>query len=127
MATTKKTPMAVNDADERTAGMSADPAATEGTEQPQVTTDVADLGDPRTGAPTPPTGLIGMSSRDTVARITILLQGAQMQSRQHPDAWQAAANAVTVVSTAHLHPQVASYKAEALDYLRGKIAQVSAQ
>lgn len=111
----------------KTADTQADNSTAEGAEQPQVTSDVASLGDPRIGAPTPPTGLIGMASRDTVARITILLQGAQMQSRQQPDAWQAASNAVQVVATAHQHPLVAVYKAEALDYLRGKIAQVSGQ
>ena len=122
MATKKTaTPMSVNSADDRTAGLSADPQSTaEAAEQPQETRAAASLGDPRIGAPNPPTGLVGHNSRDTVARITVILQGAQINSRAHADAWEAAANALKLVSVMNLHPAVAKYKAEALDYLRGK-------
>lgn len=93
----------------------------EGTESIQETPDKASLGDPRVGMPNAPYGLVGFSSRDACAKITILMQNAIVQSRQHPDAWEAARNAIDLISTRNLHPLVASYKAEAMDWLRGKV------
>lgn len=94
---------------------------------PQVTTDVASLGDPRSDMPRPPTGLVGMDSRDTVAQITVLMQSAVMSSRVHASVWEAGINAMSLVRTASLHPLVAAYKAEALDYLRGQQAKAKEQ
>lgn len=107
-----------------TAETKADPqdeSTQEAAEQPQVTTQIADLGDPRTGAPNPPTGVIGHQSRDVIAQLRLLMHGAQVNSRQHADAWLAASNAVQLVQTRNLHPAVASFKAEVLCYLRSKI------
>lgn len=112
MATRSKTP-ATSEAD----------MPAEASEQPQETTDRASLGDPRTRPPQAPTGLIGWTSKDTAAKITLLLQNAQVMGRQHKDAWEAASNAVQLVQTHRLHPLVAKYKAEALCYLRGKMQQ----
>lgn len=95
----------------------------EGAEQAQEAPEAASLGEPRPDMPARPTGLVGISARDTVAKITVLMQTALVQGRTRPEAFEAAEREVSLVATRNLHPAVASYKAEALDWLRGKKAQ----
>ncbi len=70
-------------------------------------------------APLAPTNLVGPSSRDAVGKLRVLLQAAQYQPATVANVRAAAAN----VPTKNLHPLVASYKAEVLCYLDGKIAK----
>lgn len=95
----------------------------EGTDGTQDAPEGASLGEPRLTMPQAPRGLVGMSARDTVAKVTVVLQRALVQGRSFPDAWEAAEREVSLVATRNLHPAVASYKAEALDWLRGKKQQ----
>lgn len=75
----------------------------------------------RVQPPAAPRGLVGYESRDAVARITLVLQSGEVQGRAHPlTGWDAAARALQTLSTSTLHPSVASYKAEAMEYLRGQ-------
>lgn len=93
---------------------------------PQETRDVAQGNDPRRTEPRAPTGLVGASSRDAVARVKLVMQQAFVQAKQgHPSAWEAGARAARLVQTTNMHPLVASYKAEAVEYLEFKAGEVA--
>lgn len=93
---------------------------TDAPELAQVTPDRATPHDPRPDMPGAPTGLVGFASRDAVASITVLAQNAIVQGRTHPTAWEAALMQLSRQQTVNLHPSVASYKAEVLEFLRGR-------
>ena len=63
--------------------------------------------------------LIHDASQAAVERIRAALQSGLFQD--HADAPYAAAQAVKAIPTINLHPHVAHYKSEVLDYLEGKM------
>lgn len=93
-------------------------SAPEATGGPQGSPTDALPENPRGRPPASPLGLVGASSRDAVAQVTLALQQGEVQGRQHgAQGWEAAAAAALRVNVAHLHPLVAAYRAEAREYL----------
>lgn len=70
----------------------------------------------RSTVPSAPTGLVGGNSQITVASIRAYVQAGVYQ----PQEAEAAIQQIERLPVKNLHPRVAEYKAEALDYLRGK-------
>lgn len=87
--------------------------------QAESQAEAPELGKARQTAPVAPRATSG-NSPGAIMRIRDLLAGGLY--RKEPTALEAAIEAIEAVPTLKAHPSVGVYKAEVLDYLRGKVA-----
>ena len=87
---------------------------------PATTADQPEAHEPRQTAPQAPRGQGSSDSQAAVARMRQYLQTA-VADRSNPHAVPLAIGYIEGINTVRLHPSASAYKAECLDYLRGKL------
>lgn len=89
---------------------------------PSTTAEAPPSPEPRLSVPVAPRGQGSADSQYAVQRIRNFMQAGVIPSNPH--ALPQAIDGIEGISTVRAHPSVAAYKAECLDYLRGRQARL---